>query len=123
MPYCISIDNEHGLVEVDILGGTNLAEAIHFYREMFREAQENSYERILIDHSQSLLNITVSEMYSIPDLWKELGGSRRIKYALIAPSNKLLSNFRFLETVARNHGYNLLIFSDREKSLEWLQAS
>jgi hypothetical protein len=121
MTYCISIDNIQGLVEVDILGSINLPEAIHFYREMFREVQENSCERILIDHSRSLLNITVSEMYSIPDIWKEMGGSRRLKYALIAPSNSSLSNFRFLETVARNRGYNLLIFSDRQKSMEWLQ--
>jgi hypothetical protein len=102
----------HGVADYD--GSIKMAK---FINETMRH---NRITKVLIDHS----NITgvsgkTIEIYERPKILGLLGLILGVKIAeIINPEH--MEHFRFLETVCKNQGFNLLLFRDRKEALDWL---
>ncbi len=72
----------------------------------------------IVDHRDTVLNLSVSEYYRRPNINEEIGISRSWKVAMIF--KELNQDTHFMETVFRNRGYNMREFADLKEAEAWI---
>jgi hypothetical protein len=72
----------------------------------------------IVDHRDTVLNLSVSEYYRRPNINEEIGISRSWKVAMIF--RELNDDTHFMENVFRNRGYNLREFADMNEAEAWI---
>jgi hypothetical protein len=72
----------------------------------------------IVDHRDTVLNLSVSEYYRRPNINEEIGISRAWKIAMVF--RELNDDTHFMENVFRNRGYNFKVFDDIEQAKTWL---
>ena len=72
----------------------------------------------LVDHRETTFALGTLDYFNRPAINQKLGVSRSFKTAMVF--TELTENTRFMETVFRNRGYNLLHFTDVDEAKVWL---
>lgn len=94
-------------------------EAIHAALTM---AVERKCRRFLVD-AADLQNSggTLTDTYELPRIFEHFPDIRTYKDAIILPRRKAeAQDIKFFETTARNRGFNVRVFSDRQAAIDWL---
>jgi len=87
-------------------------------RDVVEEMTHQQCVKQLVDHRETVFELTVLEYYERPDINKEIGISYSWKIAMVF--KELNENTRFMETVFRNRGYNFQQFDDIEEARKWV---
>jgi len=83
-----------------------------------RLSAETGCLRILTDMSSATIDVSISDVFSLPQVMDQSNMPRTTKRALVVPDS--FAEGHFLETVSRNRGHDLRVFRDAEDAKRWL---
>ena len=121
MEWELSYQPAEGIIFIKTRGVLEISTATQMRNEGAALIKRHDCKRILLDHS--LLDdsaLSTMETFDLPKIYDSLGISRAVKMALVV-TPIMKTKLRFYETVCRNNGYSVLLFTDRESALQWLK--
>jgi len=118
MSYDIRYDSEMGYVILSIRGKVTVERIRELAPQVARMLQETNCRRLLNDMRAAVIDVSVVNLYSSPQIMDESGIMRDTRRALLLPAH--FKDARFLEDVTRNRGHNLMVFTDADEAKEWL---
>ena len=131
MAYRVEYNAEEDCVQASIEGAVDLAMAQEYAGEIIKQLSAHQCHRVLNDMRKASLAVSTTDLYDLPawieEAMEEAGVSRGLKRALVVARD--FSEYRFFETVSRNHGHLLEVFADAKathifrdltKAHEWL---
>jgi hypothetical protein len=75
----------------------------------------------LSDCTELTRGSSIVELYAIAEFFDVIHVDHSIKQAVILPDNQeVKAALRFYETTTHNRGYNVLVFADKQKAINWL---
>jgi len=120
----ITYSEDIDAVEVTYSGRVAPVEVQEAIRAALAMAVERQCRRFLVD-AADLQNSsgTLTDTYDLPKVFEHFPDIRTYKDAIILPRRKAEAHdIKFFETTARNRGFNVRVFSDRQAAIDWLTA-
>ncbi len=99
----------------------NLETAMEYSKGIQKEKSAHDCKLILNDMREAELNLATVDIYYLPGMLDAAGLDRSWKRAIIATNQ--LEDYRFFETVARNRGYQVRVFTEKNKAMNWLRSN
>jgi hypothetical protein len=118
MSHTLAYHPENDYIELLVEGVFDLTRLKRLAPEVARLSAESGSLHILNDMSGATIDVSILEIYSNPQQMDDAGISRSTRRALVVPPN--FEHAHFLETVTRNRGHNLRVFTSRDEALAWL---
>ncbi len=127
MAYKVTYNADEDCVHARIEGAVDLAMAHRYAREVIKQLSAHHCLRLLNDMRQASVHLSTVDIYELPAWIDERGVNRACKRALVVAQD--FSEYKFFETVSRNHGHLLEVFADSNttgifrdttKAREWL---
>lgn len=119
--YQVEYQEKPGYLYVTVLGERSLEAVIKLLHEVIEKAIELHYQRLLIDVRDFSGRLRPMESYDIVngEFWKFRGkGLQRV--AIVDRELPEEKQWSFFETLARNRGFNLTIYTDFKPASVWL---
>lgn len=121
MAWAASYNNEHNLVELIYKGKVTPADLHEALMAAVKLAKENNSILFLADCSDMEGGHSVVDLYGLISLYESVGLQLKMKEALLLPLLKSpKEDVKFYETACLNKGFNVKVFSSKEKALAWL---
>lgn len=118
MSHNLTYDSETGCVILRIQGRVTMKLIQELAPQVARMFRETKCQRFLNDMSTAVIDVSFMDVYGSPKAMDESGITRDIRRALVVPSD--FKQSEFLETVTRNRGHDLRIFTDVDEAKRWL---
>lgn len=118
MSYQIDYDPQQGVIFITVENLLNMARLTEIARQVAATSEAQQCLRILYDMSRAEIDVSMVDIYNSPQKMDEAHISRRTRRALVTPPG--FDKGMFLETVTRNRGHNLRVFTDYDVAKEWL---
>ena len=107
MAFTIGIQPDGGLIEITFTGKVNYEQMVETRQEIWNIVSEDGNRTALIDLRDIIWDISASQTFEFASTIKHPQGMR---IALVCKENDKTP--RFLETVAKNRGSNVVLYSD-----------
>ncbi|MHC4249814.1 MAG: hypothetical protein ACYS9X_11865 [Planctomycetota bacterium] len=121
MPWRVEINRELGCIHTVYTGTVTKQDAIDATAEALSLAKEGRRNLFLSDFLNADPHISTLDIYDIPSEWGSAGANRANRLALVVPEGgRLWKDARFYESTCRNQGWNVRIFSCRQRAVDWL---
>lgn len=122
MAKTITYSEKIDAVLVTYSGRVALEEIQETIRAALAMAVERRCRRFLVDAVDlQSSGGTLTDTYELPKVFEHFADIRTYKDAIILPRRKPeAQDIKFFETTARNRGYNVRVFSDRQTAIDWL---
>lgn len=120
MDYTLEYLQDKGYVRVRIEGTVVLPAARECALKVFHLATQTGCKKILLDSSRATVNTEVPDIHMFLSQMESMGGDRQMSIATIF--RKQPDKFRYLETAARNRGFNFRVFPDVPDAEAWLSG-
>ena len=89
--------------------------------EAIRLLKQNEASGVLVDYSEALSELSLPELYWLPDYFTTLGAPWDARVAMVLPRTRYrIDTYQFFELVFRNAGYNVKLFEERKEAEAWL---
>jgi hypothetical protein len=112
---------EQAMVTVANSGAVRNEDAKAQLVEAVRLLKEHSATGVLIDCSQAVWEMSLPELYWLPEQAAELNMPWDVRMAVLLPSpNHQIALYQFLELVCHNAGYALKLFEHKAEAEAWL---
>ena len=121
MEWDLSYQPFEKIIYIKTRGRLEINAATQMRNEGVAQIKQHDCKRIQLDHT--LLDdsaLSTMEIFDLPKIYDSLGISRAVKMALVV-TPIMKTKLRFYETVCRNNGYSVMLFTDRESALQWLK--
>ncbi|MBK6345020.1 MAG: hypothetical protein IPN08_11175 [Bacteroidales bacterium] len=112
-----------GILEVTFTGSPEIEELKAAVMSSLKLCYEKQVTRVLADCSKmvSSVNDSIMSTYELGSFYESLKIEILMKEAIILPENeKAAAMMYFFETTARNRGFNVRVFAERDDALSWL---
>ncbi len=77
---------------------------------------------VLVDCSEVTLEVSLANLYWLPEYYLELGAPQHVRIALILPPRQFqLESYQFFQVACKNAGYNVRLFDSAEAAQTWLR--
>jgi hypothetical protein len=122
MPWTYEYNSTLQIVDVIHTGKVTAHELRESVSEFIRLEEEKGLNRFFIDATEMELASSLIDIYDMPTKqFIEQKADRMGRVAIIPPSNpKTKEDVRFFETVCKNRGWMVNIFTNRETAVKWL---
>ncbi len=121
MAWAASYNNDHNLVELIYKGKVTPADLHEALQAAVKLARENNSILFLADCSEMEGGHSVIDLYGLIALYESVGLQLKMKEALLLPLLKSSKeDVKFYETACLNKGFNVKVFSSKDKALAWL---
>lgn len=120
--YTLSIEFGHGYLFARAHGKRTRATVTAITMEVFEVAKSRDFPKALIDVRELDGQLSVLDSYLIvTQVFEKLRGNVLRKAAIL---DTRMSSIRgwFIETVARNRGFNFRVFAGLQEAQAWLEA-
>ncbi len=118
MSFSVEYDEPGDYIIVTVKGKFTLDEFKKLCFGVREQLEKYKCNKVLNDLSRASVNISITDLYRMPSLAREIGIPRKVKRALLV--RKVDQTIRFLETVFMNRGNMIRVFRNREEALKWL---
>ena len=119
MDYKISMSEDKSYVVIRVYIPTTRSLAFEFNQKMIKQAQVNGINKFLFDMRKSANTETTFGNYFIAYKDAEkVDFKRTAQFAVLHDIND--KSHDFIMTVAKNAGYNLMLFIKEQDATEWL---
>ncbi|HCB01795.1 MAG TPA: hypothetical protein DEP19_05380 [Anaerolineae bacterium] len=118
MEWKIEYLADEKLLYIKTKGVLTKEEANSMLRDVVQAMGKYACQKQLVDHRDTVFELTILEYYERPDINKEIGMPYTWKIAMVF--KELTENTRFMETVFRNRGYNFRQFDDIDEARAWV---
>ena len=117
----VEVDPKSGVILTVYVGTITKQDALDSAQEALRRATGRGPHLFLTDVLDADSELTVFDIFDVPSHWEAIGSNRRSKLALLVPARgPMWEDSRFYETVCREEGWNVKVFSDKEEAIDWL---
>lgn len=110
---------EPNCLEVIISGDISPDELDRMAMERWQELRKYDCGKILFDFTRITNTLNTIEIYNRPEQSEKIGVMRTNRTAAVVPEI-YLKDFKFMEIVYQNRGFDLNVFTDRQKAIEYL---
>jgi len=122
LPYRIDIRKGKGFVHTTLYGLGTPSVAQQLIKESIEKADEWGFSRFLIDFRNAQHTIDAFEEYIIANKKARSWGVRNgSKHVLLINPDIEIERWRFMETLYRNAGFIIELFTDEELALASIQ--
>jgi hypothetical protein len=116
MPEHVRIDADRGIIFVESRDTVSVADIHASIAEVEKIFAEKGLDKTLVDARNQNQPPSITELYEIAS-----NMPRGIRIALLTASGTPTEDgLRFLETVAKNTGLEVVVFLDEDEALRWL---
>ena len=125
MPWTVEYDSELRIIECRYVGQVTDDDFKEATAKAIALAKANNTKRFLVDDSEWEGGASVLGLFELPEIHKELEADRTSRAALVLPppsSTAEVRDAQFYETVCRNRGWNVRVFSELEEAIDWLTS-
>ena len=110
---------DHNYLEVKVSGPLTSGELNQMAIERWNKLQELKCKTVLFDFTQITNMLATVAIYHRPEETEKVGILRGNRSAAIVPE-KYWKDFKFMETVYQNQGYDLNVFKNKEDAINYL---
>lgn len=122
MAWAANYNHDQNLVELIYKGTVSPADLHEALLAAAKLARENNSILFLADCTDMEGGHSVIDLYGLISLYESVGLQLKMKEALLLPSMKSpKEDVKFYETACLNKGFNVKVFSQKEKALIWLK--
>jgi len=124
MPYKLAYAAEHNCIMGQITGQLDEQMIREYIAEMALLLKKHQCTRILSDLraiNDLIFTLTTFQVYMMPNYVSQAGYPLGTKRAIVV-SGVETENLAFFETVSRNQGQLVAVFTDFDEALEWLTS-
>ncbi len=118
MALSVQYDRERRFVLVEVTSLIDTAVATSIAREVVSLGAIHDCKNFLLDFRKTAIVEGTMEIYNFANSLPDLGLGRDVRIASIISGED--PDHRFYETVARNLGFDVRYFTDREQAERWL---
>jgi hypothetical protein len=119
MPYKITYDPGCACIKAWNSGAFDNGVAREIVAEVIRAVSTSDCKRVLIDLRESELALSMTELYSASRIASAAGVPESIKRAVVVAEKDSVA-YDFFETVLRNIGKGVRVFTDPDEANRWL---
>ena len=77
---------------------------------------------ILVDSSDVKLEVSLANLYWLPEYYLELGAPQHVRVAIVLPrSHGQIESYQFYQIACKNAGYNVKLFESEEAAEDWFR--
>lgn len=121
MPYEVVYLEELGIVLIKNIGELTYENFSKQSREAIELGRMKKAELFLSDCTKLIASASTIELYDFPEMYERLGMTRSSKIAvLISTDTAGDRDLLFYETVCRNRGWQIKVFTIKQSAMEWL---
>jgi hypothetical protein len=121
MPFTVTYNNELRIIESTLVDQVTNKDLLKHEAQCIALAKENESTRILSDARQATLEMSVVDLYGLPEFYGDQGLQRSVRIAVLPPTSEAGKDLvDFYETVSLNRGWTVGIFEERQEALDWL---
>ena len=121
MPWTVEYAPERGWVVVTASGEIRDEDARAQTVEALYLVAHHRATGILIDYADALSEVSLAELYWLPDYAAEVGVPWGIRVAVVLPQRQYrLESFQFFELVCNNAGWDVKLFEPKAAAEDWL---
>jgi hypothetical protein len=122
MSHQITASKHQDIVHIHATGIRNFQSVLEIATEVFSSCRELGVQKALVDIRALDGRLSVWDTIKLVETYfVKLRDRDVLKQAALVDLADNRERYQFFETVARNRGYNLLVFEDVEKAEEWLR--
>ena len=110
---------EPAYLEVIISGDLSSGDLNRMAVERLQEVRKHGCNKILFDFTGVTNSLATLDIYNRPEQSEKVGILRTNHTAAVVP-DAYLDDFRFMETVYQNRGFDLNVFTDRQEAINYL---
>jgi hypothetical protein len=114
MTYRVIYNPDKDCVQARIEGEVDLPMAQRYAKAILRQLSAHDCLRVLNDMREASIKLSTVDIYDLPAWIEEIGLNRSCKRALLVSRD--FNDYKFFETVSRNHGHLLEVFTDSNRS-------
>ncbi|MDA0745358.1 MAG: STAS/SEC14 domain-containing protein [bacterium] len=118
MSFRIEVDEVFQVVRVEASGDLNPDVGLQIAGEATAVAEPHGIKRFLYDFREMVPRSIAAEVYQLPSRMGEAGMDRSQKIAVVYTGDE--ERFRYFETVVRNAGFEVFLFTDIDDAMQWL---
>ena len=118
MPYEIKYDTNSACVMCKMTGKIDLQIVNDFILEVIPFLEKKRSECVLNDLRGANLNLSTSDIYTIPKLLAQAGLGFTVRRAVVF--NTKPDDFAFFETVSVNQAQQVRVFINFNEAIQWL---
>jgi hypothetical protein len=108
---------------VSVAGERTADNVLKITMAIMSECEQTGLDRVLVDVRALAGALLTMNAYELPaDEYPRIRDSNILKKAAILDREDAIERGKFFETVARNRGFNIGVFTDMESAREWLLA-
>jgi len=112
---------EPDYLEVIISGDISSEKLNRMAVERWQELQKYNCKKILFDFTRITNTLNTIEIYNRPEQSEKIGVMRTNRAAAVVPET-YLNDFKFMETVYQNRGFDLNVFTDKQQAIDFLMG-
>jgi hypothetical protein len=121
MPWTVEYNSDLNVIETVYTGTLRLGEIKEQVVECFALAKKKSSHWFLVDASHARLQLSVSDILDIPDLYVEADVRKPVIEAVVAPeSDEGKRAVDLYEKTFLRRGWAVKVFSKRQEATDWL---
>jgi hypothetical protein len=120
MEWKISYLSEKDIIHLEVTGGYDAIKGLPVIKAVQAEARRYGCLNWLLDMRATVRYLDTLHLYRRPDVYDDLNISADVRKALVF--DEVGKRERFYETVCRNRGFNILVFSDIGTAISWLTS-
>jgi len=117
--FAVQYIPDEGIIRLQLHGEIDAQMLSMATSKLVEEISRWNCNRLLMDHREAKLDISVSEIFDRPMIASKLGVPLSSRIAIIYSTRE--SDYRFVETAGRNRGFNIKVFTDIDEGIKWLK--
>ena len=121
MPYTVDFLEDRGIVVIENTGKITYEDFEKQTREAVELGRLKNARLGLSDCTRLTGNLDTLELFDFPKMYERVGLPKSHKLAILMSEELAASEgVEFFETVCRNRGWQIRVFSARESAFQWL---
>ena len=83
--------------------------------------KQNQVDSVLVDCSDARLEVSLANLYWLPEYYSELGAPQYVRIAVVLPRTRYkVESYQFYQIACKNAGYDVKLFDGKEAAEAWL---
>lgn len=117
MPEKVKVNRELNIIEVILFGDVTVEDSISSLSSVEKLSKETGITNILVNSTKETSLPSIAKIYNFSS-----NLPRSIRFAVIAEEDQsTIHDLHFLETVAKNRGFLVQIFTSKNEALKWFK--
>lgn len=120
MKWEINYNENDNILSAKVEGTIDVESEEKLSTEILEYMRKNRCKLLLLDLYNAVIGLSTFEIYDIPRKYMEKSVSPKTKMAILYPESQS-RDLNFYETVSRNAGYDVMLFSKYDAAMKWLK--